>query len=208
MRMSDLKALALVCTLTPSPADSSSQLIAEQVLDELTKLGVQTDLIRVVDHDVRPGVQRDMGPGDAWPSILEQVLGAEILVFATPVWLGHPSSVAQRTLERLDAELSETDERGNPTMSGKVALTAVVGNEDGAHKITADLYQGLGDIGFSIPSQGGTYWVGEAMQGTDYQDLDGPPEAVARTTAVAARNAAHLAQLLRDNPYPPPPSGD
>ncbi|MBD0323184.1 MAG: NAD(P)H-dependent oxidoreductase [Aldersonia sp.] len=206
--MDEMKALALVCTLTPSPEPSSSELLTSQVLDELKKLDVQTDLVRLVDHDIKPGVQRDMGPGDGWPSILQRVLDADILVLGTPVWVGHPSSIAQRLLERLDAEISETDERGNPSMSGKVAAAAIVGNEDGAHKITADLFQGLDDIGFTIPSQGVTYWVGEAMQGVDYKDLDGPPDPVAKTTATVARNAVHVAKLLRDNPYPPPPGSE
>jgi len=200
-----LQALALVCTLTPSPQPSSSETIARQVLDELSTLGVKTDLIRLVDHDVKPGVQRDMGVGDAWPQLLERVLDNDIVVVATPIWLGHPSSVAQRLLERLDAELAETDERGNPSMSGKVAVTAIVGNEDGAHKVTADLFQALVDIGFTVPAQGSTYWVGEAMQGVDYIDLDAPPDAIAHATTVLARNATHLATQLRDNPYPPPP---
>jgi hypothetical protein len=111
------------------------------------------------------------------------------------------SSVAQRVLERLDGELSETDDSGRPLVSGKVAVTAVVGNEDGAHKITADLMQGLNDIGFTIPAQGGTYWNDEAMGSRDYKDLDETPEAVASTTATLAENAAHLARLLRAQPY-------
>lgn len=85
-------------------------------------------------------------------------------------------------------------------MVGKVALAAVVGNEDGAHKIVADLFQALNDIGFSIAAQGCTYWNGEAMQGTDYTDLDDVPDAVASATANAARNAVHLATVLRQNP--------
>ena len=87
-------------------------------------------------------------------------------------------------------------------MFDKVALIGIVGNEDGAHKVTADLAQGLNDVGFTLPAQGATYWVGEAMGSTDYQDLDEVPEAVSATTATAARNAAHLAQLLRGAPYP------
>jgi hypothetical protein len=83
-----------------------------------------------------------------------------------------------------------------------VAVTAVVGNEDGAHKITADLMQGLNDIGFTIPAQGGTYWNDEAMGSRDYKDLDETPEAVASTTATLAENAAVLARALRAAPYP------
>lgn len=197
-----VRALALNCTLKPSPAASSTELLADQVLAEMAKRGVETEQIRVVDLDVKPGVEADMGEGDQWPQIRAKILDADILVVATPTWMGHLSSVAARVLERLDAELSETDEAGNPVVQGKVAVAVVVGNEDGAHKITADLYQALNDVGFSIPSQGGTYWNGEAMHTVDYQDLDETPEEVAGATAGAARNAVHLATLLKANPYP------
>ncbi|TFV71648.1 flavodoxin family protein [Blastococcus sp. CT_GayMR20] len=197
-----LRALALVCSLKPSPAPSSSELMARQILEELAKHGGNGDVVRVVDHDVKPGVEIDMGEGDAWPAIREQLMAADILIVATPTWVGHMSSVAQRVLERLDGELSETDDSGRPLVTGKVAVTAVVGNEDGAHKITADLMQGLNDIGFTIPAQGGTYWNDEAMGGRDYLDLDETPEAVASTTATLAENAAHLARALKATPYP------
>ena len=197
-----LSALALVCSLKASPAPSSSDLMARQILEELAKYGVTSSVVRVVDHDVKPGVEVDMGEGDGWPPIREQLMAADILIVSTPTWVGHMSSVAQRVLERLDGELSETDDTGRPLITGKVAVTAVVGNEDGAHKITADLFQGLNDIGFTIPSQGGTYWNDEAMGGRDYNDLDETPEAVASTTATLAENAAALARALKASPYP------
>jgi multimeric flavodoxin WrbA len=196
-----LRALALICSLKPSPAPSSSDKLARQLLDELGRHGVTGEVVRLVDHDVKPGVEADMGNGDAWPAIREKVMAADILLVSTPTWVGHMSSVAQRALERLDAELSETDDSGRPLVSGKVAVTAVVGNEDGAHKITADLFQALNDVGFTIPAQGGTYWNGEAMQGVDYNDLDETPEAVASTNKTLAENAAHLARLLKASPY-------
>jgi multimeric flavodoxin WrbA len=197
-----LSALALVCSLKPSPAPSSSEVMARQVLEELGKYEVTGSVVRVVDHDVKPGVEIDMGEGDAWPAIRERMMAADILIVSTPTWVGHMSSVAQRVLERLDAELSETDESGRPLVTGKVAVTAVVGNEDGAHKITADLMQGLDDIGFTIPAQGGTYWNDVAMGSRDYNDLDETPEAVASTNKTLAENAAHLARLLKGSPYP------
>ena len=197
-----LRALALVCSLKPTPAPSSSDLMARQVLEQLAKHGVTGDVVRVVDHDVKPGVEVDMGEGDAWPAIREQMMAADILIVSTPTWVGHMSSVAQRVLERLDGELSETDDTGRPLITGKVAVTAVVVNEDGAHKITADLMQGLNDMGFTIPAQGGTYWNDEAMGSRDYNDLDETPEAVASTTATLAENAAALARALKASPYP------
>ena len=192
-----LTALALVCTLKPSPADSSSQLMATQLLDELATHGVGGTSVRVVDFDVKPGVETDMGDGDEWPGIRSQILAADILVFVTPTWMGHPASVADRVLERLDAELSETDEDGRPDTYGKVAIVGVVGNEDGAHLIVAEVYQALNDVGFTIPSQGCTYWNGAAMEKTDYKDLDKTPDAVVSATKMAAANAAHLARLLK-----------
>jgi multimeric flavodoxin WrbA len=198
-----LSAVALVCSLKRSPAPSSSALMAEHVSEQLRNAGVKTESLRCVDYAILPGVQADMGDGDEWPKIRQKLLDADILVLATPVWLGHPSSVAQRLLERLDAELSNTDDAGRPAMLGKVAVVAVVGNEDGAHKVVADCFQALNDIGYTIPAQGCTYWNGEAMQSKDYNDLDQVPDAVASSTAAAARNAAFLAAALRSEQYPP-----
>jgi multimeric flavodoxin WrbA len=193
--------LALVCTLKPSPAESSSQLLAKQILDELALNDVTGTAVRLVDFDIKPGVEVDEGDGDEWPKIREQVLASDILVIVTPTWMGHLSSVAQRALERLDAELSETDENGRPLVEGKAAIVGVVGNEDGAHAIIADILQALNDLGFSIPSQGSTYWNGEAMGSVDYKDLDETPEQVKTTTATAAKNTAHLARVLAATPY-------
>lgn len=197
-----LRAVALVCTLNPSPAPSSSQLLAEQLLAALKDRQVEGELVRLADHDIKPGIKTDMGGGDAWPGIRRLVLDADILVLATPTWMGQHSSIAQRALERLDAELSETDDEGRPELYGKVAVAAVVGNEDGAHHISAVLYQALNDVGLTIPAGGVTYWNGEAMHTDDYKDLDDTPEKTASTTATVARNAAHLARLLRTANYP------
>ena len=197
-----LTALALVCSLKPSPAASSSQLLATQVLEALASHGVTGEAVRVVDHDVRPGVDKDMGNGDAWPALRAKVLAADVLVLATPTWMGQASSVCMRVLERLDAELSEQDEQGRPSMFGKVAVAAVVGNEDGAHHVSSQVFQALNDVGFTLPAQAVTYWNGEAMHTTDYQDLDETPEVTARTTQTVAANAAHLARLLAGANYP------
>lgn len=200
--MTEPTALALVCTLKASPAPSSSDLIARQVLAELEKHGVSGRTMRVVDHHVAPGVEKDMGEGDQWPTLRRAVLESDIVLISTPTWLGQMSSVAKRVLERLDAELSETDDEGRPILFDKVAAAAVVGNEDGAHAIVASLFQALNDIGFSVPAQGCTYWNGEAMTPGDYNDLGDVPEAVASTNATLAVNAAHLARVLRENRYP------
>src|SRR5258708_2226858 len=109
-----LNALELNCSLKASADESSS---TDRLLDELGKALAEVDVaisgrVRIADHDVRPGVSSDEGSGDAWPAIHQQILDADILVFGTPIWLGHPCSNAQRVLERMDAFLGETDDRG------------------------------------------------------------------------------------------------
>jgi multimeric flavodoxin WrbA len=199
-----LDALVLNCTLKPSPDSSSTDKLSHDVVAALGEHKVTTEVVRVVDHAVRFGVTLDEGDGDEWPSIRAKVLAADILVVATPIWMGQPASVCKMVLERLDAELGETDDEGRPSMFGKVAAVAVVGNEDGAHHVSAEVYQALSDVGFTIPPQSVTYWVGEAMGAVDYQDLDAIPEKTAQTTSTLAANAAHLARLLRGHNYPVP----
>ena len=200
--MSTLNALVLNCTLKPAPTTSSTEKLGEEVLAALGKHDVTGEVVRVVDEQVKFGVQTDEGDGDGWPRIRQKMLDADIFVLATPIWLGQPSAVCKMVLERLDAELGETDDEGRLLTYGKVAGVAVVGNEDGAHHVTAELYQALGDVGFTVPANGVTYWVGEAMQATDYKDKDPRPEKTDQTTKTLATNAAHLARLLQERPYP------
>jgi multimeric flavodoxin WrbA len=197
-----LKVLALNCTLKPSPAQSSCQLLIDHLLAHLADHDVEAETVRVVDHDVKPGVTSDEGDGDEWPALRAKILAADILVFGTPIWVGHPTSVAQRVIERLDAFLGETDERGRMVSFDRVACVAVVGNEDGAHHVFADVGQALSDVGFTIPASGSAYWVGEAMQTVDLKDKPQIPEKTAESAAMLARNAAHLARLLRADGYP------
>lgn len=197
-----MRALVINCTLKPSPAESSSDLLGSQMSAFLTDKGVACESVRAVDHVILPGVEKDMGEGDEWPALRAKVLDADILVFVTPTWLGQHSSVAQRVLERLDAELSETDADGRPILFDKVAVAGVVGNEDGAHHITAILFQALNDVGFTVPAQGCVYWNGEAMHTTDYKDLEQTPEKVSASITTSLTNAVHLAGLLRDSGYP------
>jgi multimeric flavodoxin WrbA len=199
-----LKAYGLNCTLKAGPKASSTQKLLDQLLSSLEERGVKCSYDRVVDHDIKPGVSKDEGNGDAWPAMLKKIMDADIFVVATPIWMGQPSSVSKRVMERLDAVLDDIDEQGRYPTFGKVGIVAVVGNEDGAHHVTAEIYQALADVGFTIPGGSSTYWVGEAMGSKDYKDLKSTPKKVAEATKTLASNAAHLAKLLKKSPYPVP----
>jgi multimeric flavodoxin WrbA len=198
-----LRAIGLNCTLKGGSDPSSTDHLVGEVLSELVACGVGSEgIVRLVEHDIKPGVRSDQGDGDEWPAIRQRILDADILVFGTPIWLGQPSSVAKRALERMDAFLGETDDLGRMVSFGRVAIVAVVGNEDGAHHVSAELYQALNDVGFTLAPVAVTYWVGEAMQGVDYKEKQPRPEKTASATRAAARNAVHLARYLADTPYP------
>ena len=197
-------AIAINCTLKRSGGEpSSTDKMIGLIAGELRKHGVEVrETIRIADHDVKTGVSSDEGPGDAWPDIRGKILAADILIFGTPIWLGQPSSIAKRVLERMDAFFSETDENGRMPSFGKVAVIGIVGNEDGAHHVTAALLQALNDTGWTAAAQAACYWVGEAMHKTDFKDLPKVPDNVQGLAGILAANAFHLATLLQQHSYP------
>jgi NAD(P)H-dependent FMN reductase len=199
-----LKALALNCTLKADTGEDSS---TDAMIAVLAKAFGEKDVsvtetVRIAALDIKPGVTSDEGDGDTWPALREKILAHDILIFGGPIWMGQISSVAKRVLERMDAFLSETDDQGRMPSYGKVAVAAIVGNEDGAHFSSAQLFQALNDVGWTIPAVAACYWVGEAMGSTDFKDLKETPEMVTKTAKMVAGNATHLAGLLQSSPYP------
>lgn len=199
-----LKALALNCTLKAAPNEPSSTDAMIAVLENAFSKRdvVLTETVRVAALDIKPGVLSDEGEGDEWPALRSKILDHDILIFGGPIWMGQIGSVAKRVLERMDAFLSETDDQGRMPSYGKVAVAAIVGNEDGAHFSSAQLFQALNDVGWTIPAVAACYWVGEAMGSTDFKDLKVTPKKVTETAKMVAGNAAHLAALLKSSPYP------
>ncbi|HEV7321790.1 MAG TPA: NAD(P)H-dependent oxidoreductase [Ensifer sp.] len=195
-----LKVLALNCSLK-ADGISSTDVLLSQILEEMGAK-VESETVRVAALNIKPGVTSDEGEGDEWPSLRKKVDACDIFLIGTPIWLGQPSSVAKRVLERMDAFLDEADVKGRTPAYGKVAAVGVVGNEDGAHHVSAELFQALADVGFTIAAGGPSYWVGEAMGSVDYKDLKAPPQVVATATSMLVRNALHLAGLLKRSPYP------
>jgi len=200
-----MRALMINCTLKPSPEISNTEALAEVVLSALRKEGVDVEAVRLVDHDVKPGVQSDMGEGDGWPAIHEKICSSQILVIASPTWVGRPASPAQRVLERMDAMLSETDDQGRPIAYGRVAGVVVTGNEDGAHHVISEIFGGLIDIGYTVPGQAWTYWHLGPGPGPNYLDDQRGHDWAEKTGRAMASNLLAVARALAANPIPAPP---
>ena len=199
-----LSAIALNCSLKKSGGEKSSTDTMIGVLAEaFAKHDVAlSETLRIADYNVLPGVTSDEGEGDDWPKLRAKILAHDILIFGGPIWMGQISSIAKRVLERMDAFLSETDDAGRMPSYSKVAVAAIVGNEDGAHWSSSQLFQSLNDTGWTIPAVAACYWVGEAMGSVDFKDLEHRPQKVSQTAKMVAANAAHLARRLKAEPYP------
>jgi multimeric flavodoxin WrbA len=202
-----MNATCLVCTLKRSPEPSNAESLAEVVLGALRDHGVSTDVIRLADHQIDPGVVSEaVSEADEWPAIRERVLAAQILIFAVPTWLGQPSSVAKRALERMDALISETDDADRPVAYNRVAGVVVVGNEDGAHHVISEVNGALCDIGYTIPGQNWTYWNKGPGPGDEEWLTTDDKEWSTTTGKAAAQNLLAVAGALQASPIPAPPS--
>src|SRR4029450_10247298 len=115
-RFDDLTALFSNCTLKRSPERSHTEGLIAVSRSIMDRHGVQTSLLRAVDHDIATGVWPDVTEHgwerDEWPAIFQQVMGADILVLCGPIWLGDNSSVMKRVIERLDGNSHLLNEAG------------------------------------------------------------------------------------------------
>ncbi len=199
-----LKALFLNCTLKKSPEVSHTRALIDKAVELFQDLDVDSEVVRIVDHNIAFGVSSDEGGDDEWPQILEKIKACDILVIGSPIWFGVRSAVAQMVLERLDGAYADADpETGQYPLYGKVAGVIVTGNEDGAHNVSANTLFNLTHLGCTIPPNADCYWVGDAGPGPSYIDAGGDRHLYTnRTVRYMVNNLAYMAKLLRDNPIP------
>jgi len=171
----------------------------------LERLGVGVETIRAADHQIPPGVQPDMTEHgfdrDDWPDLYRRIIGADILVLGTPIWLGERSSVCTRVIERLYAQSGETNEAGQYVYYGRVGGCMVTGNEDGIKHCAAGILYALQHLGYVIPPQADAGWIGEAGPGPSYLDENsGGPENdfTNRNLTFMTWNLLHMARMLKD----------
>lgn len=208
--MEAIRVIGLNCSLKGSPTTSNTDAMLGHLVDEMRKhADIDYDVIRVVDFDVKPGVSEDEGDGDEWPKIARRILDCEVLLFGVPTWVGHPSSVAQRVMERMDAWLFSYNDKGQKKMYGRVAAVCNTGNEDGGHHVHAEVAQALTDFGFVIPPEARVYWSGwtDESPGPNYVDANGKDHPSTKYMLEhTGHNLVFFAKLMRENSIPALPS--
>lgn len=198
-----LKALILNCSLKKSSKMSNSQALAEEVIQIFNENDVESDTVRLADYNIAYGIADDMGDGDEWPDIFEKVKESDILIVATPLWLGEKSSIATLAIERLYGGSSLKNDKGQSIYYNKVGGVVVTGNEDGAKNAARSILYGFSHIGLVIPPNVDTYWVGEAGPGKSYIDAKGYTNDFTQQHArMMAYNLIHFAEMLNIHPIP------
>jgi len=200
-----LKAIFLLATLKHKRGGgefSHTETLSELVIECLRQYEVRSEIVRLVDYDIKPGLKSNMGKGDEWPGILKRVLAADIIVFATPIWWGNQSSLMQRTIERLDELHNELLETGESRLTNKVGGIVITGEEDGEQHITGNISNFLLSIGVTLPPQCAISYQGDYERATKNSLAKRFREENADAAETMARNLAFFARLLRENNIP------
>lgn len=202
---SGLSAIFFNCTLKKSPGVSNTEGLINVSRHIMEKHGVETEVIRAIDHDIATGVYPDMREQgwktDEWPEIYKKIQKANIVVIAGPIWLGDNSSQTKKIIERLYANSAELNSKGQYAYYGKAGGSIITGNEDGGKHCSMNILYSLQHIGFTIPPAADAYWVGQAGPGPSYLDKgSGGPENdfTNRNTTFMTWNLMHLAKMLKD----------
>jgi len=203
MQKNELKAVILLGTLKRSPAESNTLTLSEYLARHLKEYGVTSDIIRLADYHIEPGIETQVEVPDDWPKLLDRVLEANIIIFATPVWWGIQSSLTQRVIERLDALNDELLETGHSEFENKVGGIVITGAEDGVQHIIGNICNFMSWNGFTIPPACSLSWLGDATKDNKESLVkkfdQGPTKDMAETMS---RNLAFFARLLQNNPIP------
>lgn len=200
--MQPLKALFLNTSLKSTGEPSHTEGFMNDVQVHYNQLGVESEIVRLADYKIALGVQEDMGGEDEWPKVYGKVQAADIVIIGTPIWLGEKSSLATQTIERLYGSSSKTNDKGQAVYYNKVGGAVITGNEDGAKHAAASLLYSLSHIGFLIPPNVDSYWVGEAGPGPSYMDAGRDNEFSKMAIKRLAYNTYHLASMLKNTPIP------
>ena len=158
-----MRAIILLGTLKRTGL-SNTEVLSEFLAGRLEKRGIESEIVKLVEHNIPPGTYSDMGDGDEWPAILNKLREADIIVLATPIWWNNQSSLIQRVIERLD-ELHDHLLAGKPSgLEGKVGGIVITGDSDGAQTVIGNLSNFFNAIGLLIPPFAtlSVLWEGQA----------------------------------------------
>lgn len=213
LHFDDLQAVFINCSIKKDKTKSHTQILMNKASAIMEAQGVAVEHVYALDHTIAFGMIKDgkeENLPDDWPAIQQKIIDADILVIGTPIWLGTKSSVATQVIERMYAYSGDINDKGQYLYYGKAGGCVITGNEDGVKHCAMDILYALQHIGYTVPPQADSGWIGEAGPGPSYGDtewngkkLDAPAgtenEFTNRNTTFMAWNLLHTARMLKDN---------
>lgn len=204
-----MKALFLIGSLKRAEKGeySNTRVLSTLLAEKFTELGVESEMVNLIEHHIPAGTRTDMGvvdgKQDEWPSIVQKMMAADIIVFATPIWWGNMSSLMQRVVERMDEMNEDIEETGKAELLNKAGGMVITGAEDGAQHVIGSLANFMSWNGLALPPAPSLSYLGwndiGAEELLEKFKKEGSTNAMATTVA---RNLVHLAKVLKENPLP------
>lgn len=200
-----LKALFLNATLKPAEKLSHTQVLCEVLAKYFEPHEVETTIIRLIDYNIQPGVYTHVDQDD-WPQIYNQILNSDIIIFATPIWWNHHSSLLQRVIERLDEVHDDLTKHGTSVLANKAAGIVITGDSDGAMSIISNISNFCMWVGLSLAPLGSLSVLGDKLNKQANLTKDGLwkfyEDNYSAYAVAAAQNISHMAKILKEQPFP------
>jgi len=149
------------------PRYSASEDLLRVSLDHASSSGIETRLIRLNDLSFRPceGYYSKSAHACTWPCTITQmdptdqldavyealVFWADIVLIATPIRWGGPSSLYVKMAERLNCVQNQITIHDRVLIRNKVAAFLVIGGQDNVQAVVGQMMMFFGELGFSFP---------------------------------------------------------
>ena len=149
------------------PRYSTSEDLLQVSLDYAGSLGIETRLIRLNDLRFRAceGYYSKSAHACTWPCTITQmdstdqldavyealVFWADIVLIATPIRWGGPSSLYVKMAERLNCVQNQITIHDRVLIRNKVAAFIVIGGQDNVQAVVGQMMMFFGELGFSFP---------------------------------------------------------
>lgn len=169
-----------ICTSSRGK-DSNTYFLMKQAFDSFSNQIIEKEIIiaselnlRPCEHHysinakmcVHPCLITQVDEQDEMKKIYDGILGADVVIFSTPIYWGNHSQLMQLIVERLNSLENAYSTHKQIIIKNKIAGIMVVGHEDGYQHVVGGLMNFLTCMGMIFPPHAYAAWVGESTADT------------------------------------------
>lgn len=165
LQSEQLRATVLLGTLKEQIEESTTYKTCQSLAEKMPQ--VEFDYQHLATMDIAYGVQHDK-PEDDMVKIVQSIKQSDIVLIASPIWWGQPSSLIQKVIERMDSLDLRYDEEKRSIGEGRVLGTVITGAEDGSQGCIQRICGWAPLLGFTVCPYSNITWL------DTYKDSDDP----------------------------------